>query len=73
MTRLCPGSWEGRDYRLPRVEMLKRWRRCLEPITHFMSLSAMDKEDAAHLLSDVCSKKQVSVFHIDAKLEFKTE
>jgi hypothetical protein len=32
--------------------MLKKWRRMLEPICHFMALSAMDKAAVVHLLFD---------------------
>lgn len=30
--RLYPASLEGRDYRLPHLHMLRRWRRYLEPV-----------------------------------------
>ena len=73
MNRLYPGSVEGTDYRLPTIAQLKRWRRFLEPISHFISLSAMDKADMIHLLSDACTKRQVGVFHINAKLEVRGE
>ena len=73
MCRLCPDSVEDRDYRLPCVHVLKRWRRYLEPICHFISLSAMDRADMVHLLSDAGTKRQVGVFHVNAKLEVRTE
>jgi hypothetical protein len=70
---MYPDSVEGRDYRIPTIAQLKRWRRFLEPISHFISLSAMDKADMIHLLSDACTKRQTGVFHINAKLEVRGE
>lgn len=43
MARLYPDQVEDRDYRVPSVKMLKRWRRLLEPVCHFLALSAMDR------------------------------
>jgi hypothetical protein len=73
MNRIYPKLKEGTDYRVPGTTMLKRWRRLLEPVCHFISLSALDKADIIHLLSDACTKRHVGVFYVDARTEVKTE
>ncbi len=63
---------EDVDYRVPSVHMLKRWRRLLEPLCHFIALSAKDRASSIiHLLSDATTKRHVGVFHINAKIEVK--
>ena len=48
MARLYPQQLEDVDYRVPSVKMLKRWRRLLEPVCHFIALSAMDRGQSAN-------------------------
>jgi hypothetical protein len=62
MHRLHPGLVEGKGHRVPGTTMLKRLRRLLEPVCHFMSPSALDRADMMHLLSDACTKRHVGIF-----------
>ena len=69
--RLHPDLTEDEDYRVPSLYILKRWRRLLEPLCHFIALSALDRANIIHLLSDATTKRHVGVFHINAKIEVK--
>ena len=69
MSRLYPLKSEGIDYRMPSITMLLRWRRLLEPVCHFIALSAMDQAHLVHVLSDACTKRHVGVFHVNVKIE----
>ncbi len=71
--RLYPKLTEDKDYRVPSKYSLKRWRRILEPLCHFIALSALDRTNIIHLLlvSDATTKRHVGVFHINAKIEVK--
>ena len=70
MSRVYPDSKEGHDFRIPGKTMLKKWRRMLEPICHYMALSAMNKASLVHLLFDASSKRHVGIFHVTTRLEF---
>jgi hypothetical protein len=69
MSRLYPLKSEGIDYRMPSITMLLRWRRLLEPVCHFIALSAMDQAHLVHVLSDACTKRHAGVFHVNVKIE----
>jgi hypothetical protein len=40
-------------------------------LCHFIALSALDRANIIHLLSDATTKRHVGVFHINAKIEVK--
>ncbi len=69
LSRLYPLKSEGIDYRVPSITMLLRWRRLLEPVCHFIALSAIDQAHLVHVLSDACTKRHVGVFHVNVKIE----
>jgi hypothetical protein len=69
--RLHPDLTEDEDYRVPSLYILKRWRRLLKPLCHFIALSALDRANIINLLSDATTKRHVGFFHINAKIEVK--
>jgi hypothetical protein len=69
VVKLYPEHIENQDYRLPAVSLLKRWRRMLEPVCHFVALSAIDRAHIVHILSDACTKRHVGVFHVNVKIQ----
>lgn len=40
-------------------------------LCHFIALSAVDRAQIWHLLSDACTKRHVSVLHVNAKIEVR--
>ena len=68
MKKAHPDLIVGVDYRMPDPMMFKRWRTCLEPLSQFMALRAVDQAKVIHLLHDATSKKGVSFFSVCARI-----
>ena len=68
MKKAHPECTMGVDYRIPDPMMFKRWRMCLEPLSQFVALRAVDQAKIVHLLHDATTKKGVSFFSVCARI-----
>ena len=46
----CPDKKEGEDYRMPSEARFQEWRRMLEPICHYLSVSVITLADRIHII-----------------------
>ena len=68
MKKAHPAAVLGVDYRVPDAKQFKRWRTWLDPLTHFMALTVLDRAKIVHLLHDGTTKKGVSFFSVSARV-----
>lgn len=61
VTMLHPDQVEGTDYRIPSAKRFNEWRRYLEPICHFLSVSTIGLAVRTHLSNDATTKKHVHI------------
>jgi hypothetical protein len=65
-----PDKTEGVDYRVPSDARFREWRRYLEPICHFLSLSVIAVADRTHIMHDATTKHHIHIIQSVYRCEF---
>ena len=68
-----PHKKEGEDYRVPDPGRFKEWRRYLEPISHFLSLSVIKIATRVHGAHDATTKNHMHAFQSCCRCEIGGE
>ena len=68
-----PEKIEGEDYRVPDAGRFREWRRNLEPLCHYISLSVIKVADRLHAAHDATTKNHIHVFQTCFRCEIVGE
>ena len=66
-----PAKVEGEDYRIPSAAHFREWRRYLEPICHYISISVDKLAALVHCPHDATTKMCISVIETAFRCELK--
>ena len=69
----CPDKKEGVDYRMPSEARFQEWRRMLEPICHYLSVSVITLADRIHIMHDATTKNHIHIIQSVYRCEITNE
>jgi hypothetical protein len=68
-----PDKREGVDYRVPSDARFREWRRYLEPICHYLSVSVIAIADRTHIMHDATTKHHIHIIQSVYRCEFHND